>query len=450
MYLQLIGNFRLIGPDAADCTPRASKSRALLAILARTDDAERPRRWLEGCLWSDRGADQAAGSLRQALMGIRKALPPGSDFLCAGRDGVRLGTFESDIARDPVAARQAILSGREFLEGLRVWSPAFAAWLEQERRAVFRELAGCDAHIATAPVVFATRRRARTPVTPGAGANVVPLSLRKTPRRPPLTAPRVLRSRAAADPHQAECVTRAVGLLHGPAVSGLTAADRLLAEANRIAPTARSLAWRGLTLQKRIVERDGVDPDAAQEESAAYLRAAVAADGGDPVVLALAAHVAAVMWTDVARGLDLARRAVRRGPFQPLARNALALALQRAGRTREAHDEAIRALRLAPRGGFGHWLHMMAGQTTLACGDVGAAEAHFRTARAAAPGWAAPLRHLLCLRLADGDHRGSDSLIRTLSTLEPDFDVLRLSQDEAYPVPTLRRLGLIGPRRQVA
>ena len=74
MFIRLVGVFEVRDDQGRDCTPRGSKARAILAMLCQTPDRLRARRWLEGRLWSDRGADLASGSLRQALMEIRKAL----------------------------------------------------------------------------------------------------------------------------------------------------------------------------------------------------------------------------------------------------------------------------------------------------------------------------------------------------------------------------------------
>ena len=64
----VIGEFRVLTPDRQDLTPRGRKARALLAILALTPTRRRSRSALQDKLWSDRGHEQGAASLRGALI----------------------------------------------------------------------------------------------------------------------------------------------------------------------------------------------------------------------------------------------------------------------------------------------------------------------------------------------------------------------------------------------
>lgn len=140
MFIRLIGGFQLLDAGGDDRTPRGVKSRALLAMLCQTPDRRRPRRWLESKLWSDRGAEQASGSLRQALMELRKALGPAAGLVRADRDTVSLARIATDIETDADAARAALQAGREFLEGIDIIDPAFVDWLREERARVATHL----------------------------------------------------------------------------------------------------------------------------------------------------------------------------------------------------------------------------------------------------------------------------------------------------------------------
>jgi hypothetical protein len=134
MYIRLIGQFQVQDETGADRTPRGAKARAILALLCQTPDHCRPRRWLEMRLWSDRGQEQASGSLRQALTELRKALGPLADNLHSDRDCVSLGGFATDLDQDPDGVRQAMSHGREFLEGIDIIDAAFCEWLAEERQ----------------------------------------------------------------------------------------------------------------------------------------------------------------------------------------------------------------------------------------------------------------------------------------------------------------------------
>lgn len=122
----LDGPFAVTGPDGADLTPRPHKARALMALLALAPDGRRSRRWIEERLWSDRAPAQAAGSLRQALMDLRRALGPCGARVQADRDWI---TLDSGTWRQAPAP-----AGAEFLEGIAVRDPAFLRWRDTQAR----------------------------------------------------------------------------------------------------------------------------------------------------------------------------------------------------------------------------------------------------------------------------------------------------------------------------
>lgn len=136
MFVRLIGGFQVLDGAGRDCTPRGAKSRALLAMLCQTPDRRRARRWLESKLWSDRGAEQASGSLRQALMELRKALGACAYKVQADRDSVSLADAATDLETDVAGAAEALATGRDFLEGIDIVDPAFLDWLREERARV--------------------------------------------------------------------------------------------------------------------------------------------------------------------------------------------------------------------------------------------------------------------------------------------------------------------------
>ena len=133
MYARLVGPFQLLDDQGAARTPQGAKARALIAALALSPDRRRPRRWLEALLWSDRGPEQASGSLRQALMEVRSALGPAQGAVLADREAVGLRDLRTDVADDPEAARRDLEAGRELLEGITVRDPAFLRWLAEQR-----------------------------------------------------------------------------------------------------------------------------------------------------------------------------------------------------------------------------------------------------------------------------------------------------------------------------
>jgi tetratricopeptide (TPR) repeat protein len=157
MYIRLVGVFEVRGQDGRDCTPRGAKARAILAMLCQTPDRRRARRWLESRLWSDRGAEQASGSLRQALMEIRKAMGDEAEWLETDRDMVRLGAVTTDLDQDPEAAARALQAGREFLEGIDIIDQSFEDWLREERARVESALGIRRPDLARVPMAATAR-----------------------------------------------------------------------------------------------------------------------------------------------------------------------------------------------------------------------------------------------------------------------------------------------------
>ncbi|QYK42929.1 MAG: hypothetical protein KF887_07480 [Paracoccaceae bacterium] len=123
--LRLNGPFSATGPGGVDLTPKPHKARALLALLATADDQRRGRRWIEEHLWSDRGAQQAAGSLRQALVDLRRAFGDWHGVVQADREWVRLEPGTVTVLRDGPG---------EFLDGITVRDTGFLRWLEGMRQ----------------------------------------------------------------------------------------------------------------------------------------------------------------------------------------------------------------------------------------------------------------------------------------------------------------------------
>ena len=133
MRVRLLGVFEIRDDAGRDCTPRGAKARALIAMLCQTPDRRRTRRWLEAHHWSDRGPEQASGSLRQVLMELRRTFDAHADRIEADRDLVMLHDVASDLDDDPEMVRQTLMAGRDFLEGIDIADQAFEDWLRQER-----------------------------------------------------------------------------------------------------------------------------------------------------------------------------------------------------------------------------------------------------------------------------------------------------------------------------
>src|SRR5260221_32024 len=137
LTLRLIGPLQVIGADGQDLTPKGKKARGLLALLALAPGHRRPRAWLQDKLWSDRGSEQGAGSLRQTLTEIRRALGSMSGCLIADRTMVGLDDRHVTIA----GAQSETSNGTatptnelELFEGLDIADPEFEDWLRDQRQ----------------------------------------------------------------------------------------------------------------------------------------------------------------------------------------------------------------------------------------------------------------------------------------------------------------------------
>jgi TolB-like protein/Tfp pilus assembly protein PilF len=139
--LRLLGGIELRGRDGAVATPRGNKAKALLACLALAAGEPWPRRKLMGLLWSDRGAEQARDSLRQALAELRRAFDEPSPLIA---DNHAVAFDPGFVVADAVAFERLVAAGHPaeacalyrgaLLDGLAVNDPAFAAWLAAERQ----------------------------------------------------------------------------------------------------------------------------------------------------------------------------------------------------------------------------------------------------------------------------------------------------------------------------
>lgn len=139
-------------------TPKNQKSKAIVAMLALAPRGSRSRVWLRDKLWSDRSEDQAAASLRQALLDIRKSLGTDyKDILITDKYSVTMDL--SRVRVDAMQLRQQADRGllqiseehrdvsEHFLEGFDICDPEFESWLTLERQIweqKFEEWSGAD------------------------------------------------------------------------------------------------------------------------------------------------------------------------------------------------------------------------------------------------------------------------------------------------------------------
>lgn len=134
--IRIVGPFGMSNSTGEDCTPSGRKACAVVALLALAPENKRSRVWLQDKLWSTRGKEQGAASLRQSLSEIRRALGPDRDCLVANTYLVSLDRTRVAIDLDNPAGLSVSDIGQsvEILEGLDVGDQEFEEWLRDERQ----------------------------------------------------------------------------------------------------------------------------------------------------------------------------------------------------------------------------------------------------------------------------------------------------------------------------
>ncbi|MFT5508738.1 MAG: tetratricopeptide (TPR) repeat protein, partial [Hyphomicrobiaceae bacterium] len=115
-------------------------------MLALSPGNRRSRAWLQDKLWSDRGEQQGATSLRQSLSEIRRSL--GSDKVCFRTDNQTVQLDPQAIVLSYDHGSNNAIDDVELLEGLDVRDPEFEDWLREQRR-VFRDRRASNACAST-------------------------------------------------------------------------------------------------------------------------------------------------------------------------------------------------------------------------------------------------------------------------------------------------------------
>ncbi|SFQ59790.1 Transcriptional regulatory protein, C terminal [Roseivivax halotolerans] len=534
--IRLIGDFRVLDDAGSDVTPNAARARALLAILARSPDCTRSRRWIEQTLWPDRSPEQASGSLRQVVSQIRKAFGPlAEDHLVSTRAAISLVDCTTDIEVDPRSCLDRLRSGGDLLEDVRLKVPAYKSWHREEKSRILQtlertagaltlgagapplmgrplsievkgfgesaretgqfigdmlsqQMAGLISDFGTFDTLVDRSAEAKAggltlairALTVGeevqilagltaqdSGKMVWSETARLDARAGDLlgqgdvpslvyhSAERVLtqmldaREDAGLSLRIDALVNAAIAAMFTYMPGELRRAEALLAEAYALRPLSRIAAWRSLLRQIMLVERTEQNLEELHEEARAFAHAALEGNDGNTLVMSLVAQLLAILENDTVVSAVLARDAVEASRFNAFAHSAAATVALRAGDTAAALAASEHAARLAGRAASAHWFDTIAGLSAISAGDLDQAVRHYERAHARAPHFRAPMRHLLCLYAAQGEAQKSAQMARALKRIEPDFDVLRIREDETYPVFTLRQSNLL-PSHEMA
>lgn len=463
--LDLFGPVRLTDEHGQDCTPRLTKARAILALLARAPEGRMGRAAIRALVWEDRAPEQQAASLRQALSAIRSTLGDARDILNADAATVALDFSRVSVRHPPEEMPE------QFATDLDLHEPTFVSWMAAQRQlpqasddampdgrlpviavtghgAAFCELVASTA-LKRAAAVLPIRVALPNDefdyyleILPAPDGTLA--GLRLTDAADQVVAADAFPTRISPS-SAADLAARAV--LRAPTM-GLS--DALAFDAARLEKAESRLEGQGgaaaLTLRAflrntRVVERIATDPAEELAEARALSLDALDLEPDNPFALSVASHIS-VRLGRTASATEMAKRAARLAPTSAFAHVALSVVAGATGRSRAAAAAARRARKLsgvtlAP--GFGA---MAQAAAAAASGDAKAARDHAFAATDFARGFRPPLRYLAVLQSYLGDAEGAQATLQELQRLEPgvDEDTLRSAD---YPLASLRRGGII-------
>ena len=223
----------------------------------------------------------------------------------------------------------------------------------------------------------------------------------------------------------------------------LEVADRLLASAYDIDQNGLFLAWQSLLRTIQVTEMV-IPQEAGQIAEIEELNAkALELDGGNPLVQALVSQVQVLQFADVDAANYVAQRPLDSSMAGAFGMVSLASANMLAGDTDMAYKLTRRATEVAARSSFHHWWDTFHCISCIASGKYEEAIVAGERASARAPHFRPPLRHLLALYAHTRQQEKMDRVLQRLRMLEPDFSLDRFTQDDRYPVRTLRMAGLL-------
>lgn len=125
VIIGLCGPFRLKDSGGDPINLKSLKSKALLALLATSENGHCDRRWIESLLWCDAAPEKAKASLRQELANLRKALNPYDVEIKANRQTLSLDLNSIFLESTQTAG--------VFLEGFSISEAAFQGWIHAKR-----------------------------------------------------------------------------------------------------------------------------------------------------------------------------------------------------------------------------------------------------------------------------------------------------------------------------
>ncbi|WP_299707005.1 hypothetical protein [uncultured Tateyamaria sp.] len=200
-------------------------------------------------------------------------------------------------------------------------------------------------------------------------------------------------------------------------------------------------AWLAQAYTIQYVERYKPADAELRERCEEACRAALAGGAQNSNVLAAVANARTNINRNYLAGMQLAEQSIKANPANPLAWWSYSNALQCVGRSELAHRAAKNSQLLADRTSLQFWCDFQVSVTAALLGETEAAIEHGERAVALVPDFRPPLRYLTALYAMEGDSEAMGRTANALKSVELDFSVTQMIEDEDYPIGMMRRYG---------
>ncbi|SNS51472.1 hypothetical protein [Tropicimonas sediminicola] len=222
----------------------------------------------------------------------------------------------------------------------------------------------------------------------------------------------------------------------------LDEAKRLLLRAREIEARGLFDAWLAQLEVIRYVEFCDVDRAKTAEAVRRLCADALADEPTNSNVLCSVANARMALERDGQASRELSKIAVTANPSNPLAWWSWSTALLYTGDSEKAYSAAKTAQMLSYNASFRFWTEFQVALTAAVTGRLEEATAHLETSRSLNPAFRPPLRYLIGLYSLAHNEEATRRSIELLRSVEPEFTVRRLIEDETYPVSMMRSAGL--------
>lgn len=235
-------------------------------------------------------------------------------------------------------------------------------------------------------------------------------------------------------------LNRAISMLFSGNAKRISEADVLLEDIVSQVGSAAALAWRSYARLTNALEF-GDFSETATDEADLLIREALEKEPNSALIQGLASIVQTKLVGDFDYGHHLAERAISEDDRNAYALDAFSQALFFRGEHEKAHHIAEWARKAAQYSPNAFNWDMRSALSALSLGRVSEARQLAYQSHVKAPHYRPALRYLCCLSALEDDLEKSTKYANMLAQLEPGFQQAHL-MDEAYPVQTLRWLGL--------